>query len=151
MPRSMYMSMCSVTQGDADSDSGAHSAGGSGSGGAGDEVLRAHAREVVTKYLELSADLDALKRQAAVKRKERDGLESTVKAALSDLETEALNIRGVGGVDIVHQRRKAVLRVEDYIRTVNSISSEVASSVKAAMDSKRQFVEKEILRVVKPK
>ena len=150
------MSLCSVTQGGgsaSDSDGGdapAH-AKELGDGGGDDTVLRDHAKGVVVQYLDLSRELDALKEQATAKRKQLQGLEPGVKAALGQLETDALNIRGVGGVDIVQQRRKAVVRVEDYMRQLNVLDPTLATAVKQHVDSKRTFTEKEIIRVVKPK
>ena len=140
--------MCSVTQaGEPNEQEGQSSVPGS----ADDQALRDHARSVVTRYLDISRELDLLKEQAASKRKELQGLENGVKEALAQLETDALEIRGVGGVDIVQQRRKAVVRVEDYMQQLNVMDPSLASTIKQHVDSKRTFTEKEVIRVVKPK
>ena len=134
--RPTCMSMCSVTAG-----------GGGGDG----EALQAHAVRIVTRYLGLSRELDELKASMASKRKERDVLEPVVKQALSDLDTDALDIADEGGVDITHTRRKAVARVEDYIRALHSLDPGMAGKVKEIVESKRETNEKEVLRVMKPK
>ena len=151
--RTVYMSMRSVTQGHTrdDSEGGSEGSSGAENGQQVDDTLRAHARSVVTKYLRIHADIDALKKSAAQKKQDLDALEPDVRGALTELDAEALTIPGLGGVDIVHQRRKAVVRVEDYMGALHSVDPTLATSIKQKVDAKRTFNEKEVLRVVKPK
>ena len=141
--------MCSVTGESGGSSSGGEGAAGGAAGAC--EAVRTNARSVVSQYLQLSHEVDELKRRMTAKRKERDGLESAVKGAMSDLQRDSLQVENLGGVDLVQTRRKAVARVEDFMRILHAIDAGVAASVKEAVDQRRQVVEKEVLKVIKPR
>ena len=139
--------MRSVTQGPAQGDD--HTGETGETGGEQDQALCAHAREVVSRYLRLSEDMEDLKGRAAAAKKERDVVEPAVKEALRELGSEGLVIRGVGGVDLVKQRRKEVIRVEDYMRAMHTVDPQMATKVKESVNAKRSFTEKQVIRVVK--